>query len=77
MVEIRNIIDGAEIDVKYKGLELVVSGGYDTDEWKFSRSIQIMHNGADLDSIIDEDVKEEILNKADAAYKEYLLERNR
>ncbi len=66
----------AEIDIKYAGIELSINGNYDSEMEEFTDHIQILHQGADLDAIIDESVKSEIIDQAEKAYIAWLKAKN-
>lgn len=66
----------AEIGIKYQGIDLTVCGEYDPIIYEFWKDIQILHSGTDIGLIVAIDEQEKILSMADAAYKEYLIEKN-
>jgi hypothetical protein len=66
----------AEIDINYKGLSFSVCGEYDYDAHEFARNIQVLHCGIDMSPIIDSLIFDEIIQRADMGYWDYLKEKS-
>jgi hypothetical protein len=61
-----------EIDIKFEGIDLTVSGIYDTESWEFVEYGQIQHSGDDMRAILDDIAEDEIYAQADKEYRSYL-----